>query len=166
MKGIWLDVDGSMVHLDLRDGSEPTEAELEKLRQFIRELRAKPGPEPHEFKARNGSRFCECGRTKYRHELDAQKAGGVAPMGDGLKPPKRRFEVQIVIGGDTWPDVLDRLQDLLLHIGDHGPACSSVSGGYVSGHWVQVTEHPEMTHDRYVAELDAYLDSRKAVNHG
>lgn len=76
--------------------------------------------------------------------------------------PKRRFEVEIHVSGDIWADVIDTLRDLLPHIEEHGPSCDSVSGGPSRGHWVRVTERPEMTHERYHEQLDAYLDELRA----
>lgn len=77
------------------------------------------------------------------------------------KPPRRRFHVDISIDGDTWDDVARQVEELLPHIAEHGPACSSVSGGYAGGHWVHVTERPEVSREAYHAALDAYLEARK-----
>lgn len=77
-----------------------------------------------------------------------------------LETPKRRFELELHVSGDAWEDVTSTLRDLFPHIEEHGPCCDSVSGGPSRGHWVQVTERPEMTHEKYVSELDVYLDAR------
>lgn len=76
--------------------------------------------------------------------------------------PSRRFEVTIRVSGDTWDGTLAEIDRLAEHVRDHGSKCDQVSGGYSTGSWVQITERPEMTHDRFVADLDAYLAARKA----
>ena len=82
-------------------------------------------------------------------------------MGDLRQGPRRRWEVRITVGGDTWDDVKWQLRDLLPHIEDHGPECKSVSGSPSSNHVVYVLHDPEMTHERYHEELDRYLATRK-----
>ena len=75
--------------------------------------------------------------------------------------PHRAFELNIAIGGDSWPDVLQQLQELAWHIRDHGPECNSVSGGVNSNHHVQIRVDESMTSDRYHAECKAWLAERK-----
>lgn len=79
-----------------------------------------------------------------------------------LPAPHRAYELEIKIGGDTWQDVLRHLHELQQHIPDHGEECNSVSGGSTSNHIVIVGRYPEMTHDRYVQELDEYLAMLRA----
>jgi hypothetical protein len=76
--------------------------------------------------------------------------------------PHRAYELDIHIGGDTWDEVIWNLHELANHIPDHGPACSSVSGSPSGGHSVTVTHRPEMTHEKYIEALEAYLESRRA----
>lgn len=78
-------------------------------------------------------------------------------MSETVEKPKRAFEVEIRVGGDTWEDVARHLRDLMIHIEDHGPRCSSVSGGPSVGSYVDIVERPEMTHERYHEELERYL---------
>lgn len=77
--------------------------------------------------------------------------------------PKRCYTLTIEIGADTWQDVVHDLLDLARHIPDHGPACSSVMGGPSGGHIVTVEHRPEQTHERYIEQLNAYLEQRKAT---
>lgn len=77
------------------------------------------------------------------------------------KQPRRAFELTITIGADTWRSVEDELAFLAIHIPDHGPKCDSVMGGPCRNHIVSIHHDPEMTHDRYHEELQAYLDARK-----
>lgn len=77
--------------------------------------------------------------------------------------PKRRYTLTIEIGADTWDDVIDDLRHTSQHIEDHGPSCQSVMGGSCGGHIVTVLQNPEMTHEKYMAELDAYLHHRASA---
>lgn len=76
--------------------------------------------------------------------------------------PHRAYELDIHVGGDTWYDVMRNLEELADHIPDHGPACSSASGSPSCGHSVTVTHRPEMTHEKYIEALTAYLEARRA----
>lgn len=79
-----------------------------------------------------------------------------------MSPPKRRWTLSIEVTGDTWEDVAQGVRELLPHIEDHGERCSSVSGGYSSGHWVNVCERPEMTHEKYQSELEEFIADHKS----
>lgn len=80
--------------------------------------------------------------------------------------PKRRFVLSINISGDTFADVLRELRELTPHVEEHGPACSSSSGGGPSSHWVDIVEDPTMTPERYQAEVEEWCrayDERKTA---
>lgn len=77
-----------------------------------------------------------------------------------VNAPKRRFTIDISIGADDWDTARRELLEVADHIAQHGPECSSVSGGYSAGHAVTITERPEMTHDSYFEALEAYLAGR------
>jgi hypothetical protein len=72
-------------------------------------------------------------------------------------PPHRRFEVVLRIGADEWNGVLREVDWIRREIEEHGPTCTSVSGGPDSNHIVEIAERPEMTHDRYFEELETHL---------
>lgn len=78
-----------------------------------------------------------------------------------MERPKRRFDLQITIGGDTWEDVARACDEIVSHVAEHGPACTSVSGGPSSGWAVSVTERPEMTHEAYFAAVEKYLAEQR-----
>ena len=80
--------------------------------------------------------------------------------------PRRRYTLTIEIGADTWDDVIHDLRHTARHVEDHGPACQSVMGGPSGGHIVTVLHNPEMTHDRYMAELETYLTASRAAKEG
>lgn len=69
--------------------------------------------------------------------------------------PSRAFELRIAVGGDTWDDIVRELRFLLPHVEAHGQACNSVSGSPSSNHLVTIVHRPEMTHERYMADLEA-----------
>jgi hypothetical protein len=77
-----------------------------------------------------------------------------------MSRPQRAYTLSIEIGADTWDDVVRDLRELAGHVPDHGPTCASVSGSPSGGHIVTVKHRPDMTHDRYMAELEAYLATR------
>lgn len=84
-------------------------------------------------------------------------------MTEAKNKPHRRYTLSIEIGADEWAGVVADLQHLASHIADHGEKCSSVMGGPSCGHIVDIRIDPEMTHERYMAELDAYLEQRDAA---
>jgi len=74
---------------------------------------------------------------------------------------KRRHEVAIRIGADTWEDVCKSLQQILFSAEADGPGRNAVSGSPSNG-WVFVDEtNPSVTHDSYFAEVDAWIEERK-----
>lgn len=78
-----------------------------------------------------------------------------------MKPPRRRFTLEIQVGGDEWNDVVMALRFLLPHIEEHGPACTSVSGGSSGSHVVTVIEDKEMTREKYTVALAEYVEGLK-----
>lgn len=75
--------------------------------------------------------------------------------------PERRWTVVLNVSGDEWPDVSRELARLAEHVQDHGPECNSASGSPSVGSYVQVTERPDMTHERYFAELETWLAAKR-----
>lgn len=82
-----------------------------------------------------------------------------------IPPPRRCYELDIKIGGDSWADVLRHLDELSRHIPEHGQECNSVSGGYSGNHWVTCYHDLDMTHDKYFELLDAHLASTRRTSH-
>lgn len=73
----------------------------------------------------------------------------------------RRHEVAIRIGGDTWEDVVSALHNILFIADSEGPGHDSVSGGPSFGYIFVDQEHPEVTHDSYFEEVDAWIGERR-----
>lgn len=75
--------------------------------------------------------------------------------------PCRRFEIRVSVGADTWDEACARLVDLATDLEHVNPSearmqqsCSGSPSSYTS---LTVAESPEQTHEKYIAELDAYL---------
>lgn len=80
-----------------------------------------------------------------------------------LTAPKRRFEIRLTVSGDDWPTTMRELSQLVDHVDDHGPECTSVSGSPASGHIVTVHHDASQTHERYHEQLRAYLAAKCAA---
>lgn len=66
--------------------------------------------------------------------------------------PHQRFEVSLRISAHSWEEAVRTAQELADHIHDHGPMCSLVGSGRI----VHIVEDPEMTREKYEADLNAY----------
>ncbi len=78
-----------------------------------------------------------------------------------MERPRRQFEVDIHISGDTWDDINGEME----HLADRmnaGPQCGSVSGGCDSGHSLTVVHTPGKTSEQYHEELVEYLEWKQA----
>lgn len=74
-------------------------------------------------------------------------------------PPRRRHEVRISIGADTWDEAKRVLEDILSSMDEHPDGrMSGGSFGYASGHDVEATVDESVTHDSYHAALKAWLE--------
>lgn len=79
-----------------------------------------------------------------------------------MKAPKRCYEITITVGGDTWDDAIHEVLRLAYHAKDRGPECRCFCGGGHVGGSVEVRHDPNMTHERYIAELEEYLEMLRA----
>lgn len=75
-----------------------------------------------------------------------------------MNKPKRRFELEIKISGDNWPDVEQKVQEAVTIVLKHAHNCTSFGVGYSSSYSIQLTESPEMTGERYRKELADHVD--------
>lgn len=87
-------------------------------------------------------------------------------MTDHLKP-NRAVQLAITIGADNFEEALRELrfaQQTLLERGERAGEMHSVcpSGSFN----VSIALHPEMTHDRYFQELDAYIAQHDEAEDG
>jgi hypothetical protein len=70
--------------------------------------------------------------------------------------PKRRYEITVRVGADDWDSAMMLLRDFCEHIPEHGEKCSLVSGGPTAGGSVMIEHRPEVTHDRYFAQVEEW----------
>ncbi|MBN9568724.1 MAG: hypothetical protein J0H79_14080 [Alphaproteobacteria bacterium] len=79
------------------------------------------------------------------------------------KDPRRRIVMCAKIDADSWDDLYNHLRNLVAGIARDGKRLSksSVSGGYSSGHIIVVSEDETVTHDKWAAELDAWLEAHR-----
>jgi hypothetical protein len=68
--------------------------------------------------------------------------------------PKRRHELTLTIGADTFDDLVMALEHVTRELDDTGN--NSVTGGPSwGGHWEHLVR-PEQTHDRYFEQIEAW----------
>lgn len=73
-------------------------------------------------------------------------------------PPVRAFSITIKIGGDTKEGAVALLREFADSI-DEGQI-GTAHGGPSSGGFFDVKIDPEMTHDKYIEALEAYLEKQ------
>lgn len=76
-----------------------------------------------------------------------------------MSAPKRAFELEMKVGGDTLEDLMSTFLDFVDHIEATGKSC--VHGGPSSGGFFEIKHDPTMTHDRYIELLEKHLDERE-----
>ena len=75
-----------------------------------------------------------------------------------MDTPKRRHTVKITLQADTWEDIEFLLQQIEYDILTHQPGNIRIaSGSPTGGYSIEDELRPEMDHDRYIKELNAYL---------
>ena len=78
-----------------------------------------------------------------------------------MKIPKRKFDITIKVDGHTWEYALRELIRVVAEVERHGPECSSAGGGGPSGHLVAIQVDPDMTEEKYEADLQAWAEDYK-----
>jgi hypothetical protein len=82
-------------------------------------------------------------------------------MPDQSTPPRRRLNLLLDLGADDLTELCHALRVLandLEH--DEREVREQTSGGYASGHHLSLTCVPEMTGDRFRAELADWMKAR------
>lgn len=79
-----------------------------------------------------------------------------------MEQPKRKHEVGIRIGADSWEDVIHQLEHILFIAETSGPGRNSYSGSPSSNHSFVDTVEPHQTHEGYFKQLNAWLAEHKA----
>lgn len=80
-----------------------------------------------------------------------------------MSRPRRRWKVEIQADGDTWEDAASMLREMADEVEEHGSSCDFVAGGASRGGFIRITEVRDMTHEKYHAELRAWLDAERDV---
>lgn len=94
-------------------------------------------------------------------EPRAAGSAEAAAEGGQQQPPKRAVRFKLDLHADSFDALADRLRDLSLDV-EKPTACASVFGGASDGGSWTLEVDEAMTHDRYMAELDAW---RAAASH-
>ncbi len=76
-------------------------------------------------------------------------------------PPRRRYVATIKIEADTERDLISHLHNIGHNWEREGISKSSVSGGYGSGHIIEVDCDENITHETWAEALEQYLAERK-----
>lgn len=77
------------------------------------------------------------------------------------KKPVRRHILKITIEADTLDDLRSALESIQFWTASGNLSAHCVSGGYNSGWILEYQENEGVTHDSYVASLNAYLERGK-----
>lgn len=76
--------------------------------------------------------------------------------------PKRRFHFTLDVQADDMKSLISVLENIVRRSEQETLSFSCVSGGYDSGYYWTLTERPEQTHEKYIEELNTWLEqSRK-----
>lgn len=82
-----------------------------------------------------------------------------------LKIPVRKHHLEIDLHADSLIALTVALEGLVFKLQTEQLSASLVSGGYDSGYTVSYYVDETMTHERFVEELNAYLESKRGVVH-
>lgn len=82
-----------------------------------------------------------------------------------MEKPERAYTINIKVSADDWEACIAELNFIVDHVIEHGEICSSVSGGYSTGHIVNIEHDPEMTHEKYFELSKQWMnETRKPAN--
>lgn len=77
--------------------------------------------------------------------------------------PVRRYSMTLNLGADSMEDLIRALDQLAFDFARHKELQQNyhmVSGGPDYGYSLDIAFDPEMTHERYVEAVNAYLDAK------
>lgn len=77
--------------------------------------------------------------------------------------PIRRHHLQIDLHADSVSALTVALEELVLKLQTEQMSSSIVSGGYYSGYTVSYSVDETMDHDRFVKEMNEYIESRRVA---
>ena len=79
-----------------------------------------------------------------------------------MDQPKRKVQLTVKIGADSWDDVVSELYAITNRIEREGPVSNLCSGGYSGSHIVIGSENPNQTGDKYRKENEEYCNYLKS----
>lgn len=74
-----------------------------------------------------------------------------------MNKPRRRFHLEISVEGDTWEVVKQVVGEMLKALDDGPDKCCLVGGHVDCGYSMRLSQDFNMTHEKYVEELNKYL---------
>lgn len=81
-------------------------------------------------------------------------------------PPRRRVVCTIELGADSWQEAAAALDNIAFRLHEarerKEEIVSVTSGGPSSGWTLDADEKPEITHESYIKEIEAWLAAKKA----
>lgn len=85
-----------------------------------------------------------------------------------MDKPKRKYEMQLTMGADDLPSLRGMLNTLIYDLArledsdvEKVNPYHAISGGYSGNHSIEIRIQPDMDHDKYMDQLNAYIDARK-----
>lgn len=80
--------------------------------------------------------------------------------------PQRRIVCKIELGADSWQEAAAALDSIAFRLHEarerNEQEVSVTSGGPSSGWTLKADENPEITHESYITEIEAWLALKKA----
>lgn len=78
-----------------------------------------------------------------------------------MMKPRRRFEVTIKVGGDSWDDVMHTVRTACEELRVSGPKIGVFGASATADLSILVSDLPDQTHDKYFQQVHAWLESQK-----
>jgi hypothetical protein len=78
-----------------------------------------------------------------------------------LKQPVMAHSLLLEVEADNVKELANVLHRIAKDLALNGPTESVICGGYDYGYMLKYKHDPEMTHDKFYAELEAFMDWQK-----
>ena len=85
-----------------------------------------------------------------------------------MDKPRRKYEMTLTMGADDLPSLRGMLNTLIYDLArwedsdfEQVNPYNAVSGGYSGNHSMTLHIQSDMDHDKYMDQLNAYLDEKK-----
>lgn len=78
-----------------------------------------------------------------------------------MDKPKRRLELTLKLGADSWPDIVRTLEQIAFQLDGYPEnGWHSASGSPSEGYILDIEVHPDVTHDSYFEAIERYKVDR------